>query len=147
MRVCAIVGILLSLIFVASNESVRASDANEIQKMMANALRQQATVLASQGLLEQAETFLRAAKQIEMNLEGRGLVGGHLSLAGVTDEPQIIRARMNARSFRRATPSQPAFLRCSIPCGESAFDLVAYPKATEWQSCHRSLCVRQNTLA
>lgn len=91
MRVCAIVGILLSLIFVASNESVRASDANEIQKMMANALRQQATVLASQGLLEQAETFLRAAKQIEMNLEGHGVVGIHLSLAGVTEEPQIMK--------------------------------------------------------
>jgi hypothetical protein len=42
MRVCAIAGILFSLIFVASNESVRASDANWIQKMMANALRQQA---------------------------------------------------------------------------------------------------------
>jgi len=91
MRVCAIAGILLSLIFVASNESVRASDANEIQKMMANVLRQQATALANQGLLEQAETFLRSAKQIEMKLAGRGLVEGHLSLAGVTDEPRVMK--------------------------------------------------------
>jgi len=101
MRVCAIAGILFSLIFVASNESVRASDANEIQKIMANALRQQATALANQGLLEQAETFLRAAKQIEMNLEGHGVVGSHLSLAGVTDEPQIMKRLQDLLDKRR----------------------------------------------